>query len=480
MIRKYITATILALASGNSMYSQVIMPKPRLVINIAIDQLRSDYIEAISPRYGENGFKKLYKTGVVYTDAHYSFSPIDRASAITAIATGTSPYNNSITGFQWLDKSTLIPVCCIDDKSSEGIFTNESSSPKNIATSTINDELKVTTDGNAIVYSIATQRDAAILAGGHAADGAIWYNEDNKCWCSSKYYFKKAPKWLESYNLLNVKEFSNNDANSNITNIALQCINANNMGMDDIPDMLSLTYDATITYDNDKNSQLQIVNTYVQLDKELDKLTTAIEQKVGKGNVLFIITSTGYSNLKEYDYAKFNVPSKTLYINRTAKLLNMYLGAIYGMDNYVESCFYNQIFLNIPQIDQKKLSLSEILTRAQTFLIQIAGVKNVYTSKDLLILLDNGSSTLRNWYNADRCGDLILEVTPGWKLLNEDNLQQYTSRETLTTFPIIFYGGGILGKSINTPVTTDRIAPTIAKAIRIRAPNGCSKSPLDY
>ncbi len=480
MIRKYLTATILALASGNVIYSQEIMPKPRLVINIAIDQLRNDYIEALLPRYGENGFKKLYKNGVVYTDAHYSFAPIDRASAITAIATGTSPYDNSITGFQWLDRSTLIPVCCVDDKNFEGVFTREFSSPKNIATSTVNDELKVTSDGKAIVYSIAIQRDAAILAGGHAADGAIWYNPDNNCWCSSKYYFKKAPNWLESYNLLNVKEFTNNDANSNITNLALQCVNSTGMGMDDVPDMLSLTYDATITYDNDKSSQLQIVNTYLQLDKELDKLTSAIEQKVGKGNVLFVITSTGYSNVKEYDYAKYNVPSKTMYINRTANLLNMYLGAIYGMDQYIESCFYNQIFLNIRQIDQKKLSLGDILTRAQTFLIQIAGVKNVYTSTNLLVLSNNESSTLRNWYNADRCGDLILEITPGWKLLNENNLQQYTSRETLTTFPIIFYGGGIIGRTINTPVTTDRIAPTIAKAIRIRAPNGCSKSPLDY
>jgi len=28
------------------------------------------------------------------------------------------------------------------------------------------------------------------------------------------------------------------------------------------------------------------------------------------------------------------------------------------------------------------------------------------------------------------------------------------------------------------PVTTDRIAPTIAKSIRIRAPNACTAEPL--
>ncbi len=481
MINKFITATILAFASGSVTQAQEIMPKPRLVVNITIDQLRSDYVEALLPRYGENGFKKLYKNGVVYTDAQYTFSPIDRASAITALATGTSPSINSITGYKWQNKNTLMPVCCVDDNSFDGVFTNEKSSPQNIATSTVNDELKLFTDGKAIVYSIAIERDAAVLAGGHAADGAIWFNDDNKCWCSSKYYFKKAPNWLESYNLHNVKELTDNNANANITNLALLCITSNGMGMDDVPDMLSLTYDAKVDFNNnDKNNQFQLISTYLQLDRELERLTSTIEEKIGKGNVLFVITSTGYSDEREYDYAKFRIPNKTLNITRTANLLNMYLCAIYGQDKYIESSFYNQLFLNINQIDQKRLNISEILTRSQSFLIQIAGVRNVFTSKNLLLLGDNESSKLRNWFNPDRCGDLIVDVLPGWKLFNEENLQQYTSRESLISFPIIFYGGGILPKTINTPVTTDRIAPTIAKAIRIRAPNACAKAPLAY
>ena len=32
---------------------------PRVVVNILVDQLRSDYLEAFMPLYGEDGFKKL-------------------------------------------------------------------------------------------------------------------------------------------------------------------------------------------------------------------------------------------------------------------------------------------------------------------------------------------------------------------------------------------------------------------------------------
>ena len=129
-------------------------------------------------------------------------------------------------------------------------------------------------------------------------------------------------------------------------------------------------------------------------------------------------------------------------------------------------------------IEQKRINTSELLSRAQTFIMQLSGVSNVFTSKNLLLSGDGGSSRLRNWFFPNNCGDLVVEVSPGWKLLNEENFQQYTSKESAIPFPLIFYGTGVTQENINTPVTIDRIAPTIAKSIRIRAPNACSASPL--
>ena len=64
------------------------------------------------------------------------------------------------------------------------------------------------------------------------------------------------------------------------------------------------------------------------------------------------------------------------------------------------------------------------------------------------------------------------------QLLNEDNHENYTSRAAFVPFPIIFYGAATKAERVITPATVDRIAPTIAKAIRIRAPNACSAAPL--
>lgn len=478
MINKYITATILAVVTTGHVGAQDARPLPKLVVNITIDQLRTDYLETFLPHYGAEGFKKLFQYGAVYENAQFTFAPVDRSSAIAAIFTGSSPYYNGITGNRWLDKASLIPVGCVDDAAYEGLLTREKSSPTKLETTTVNDELKVATNGEAIVYSVARERDAAVLSGGHAADGAFWVDKDNKCWCSSKYYFKKSPDWLDSYNITTITDPRKGNLNSNVTEMAIKCMTATGMGTDLTPDMLSVTYDAQPPLDKDKgNKKLQEI--YVQLDRELAALVSKAEQAVGRSNVFFVLTGTGYCDDKEVDYAKYKIPTGTFYINRTANLLNMYLSAIYGQDKYVEFCYSNQIYLNLKQIEIKRISMADILSRSQSFLIQNAGVCNAFTNKNMLLSGDNTTSMFRNWYNPNRCGDLIVEVMPGWKLLNEDTKQQYISRESLMAFPLIIYGAGVIPRKISTPVTTDRIAPTIARAVRIRAPNACSATPLE-
>ena len=61
---------------------------------------------------------------------------------------------------------------------------------------------------------------------------------------------------------------------------------------------------------------------------------------------------------------------------------------------------------------------------------------------------------------------------------NEETSSSSMSRSSYIPFPIIFYGTNIEAERIVTPVTVERIAPTVARAIRIRAPNACSAEPL--
>ena len=136
------------------------------------------------------------------------------------------------------------------------------------------------------------------------------------------------------------------------------------------------------------------------------------------------------------------------------------------------------MFLNHRLLESKRISLTDACQRAQEFLAQMSGVRNVYSGLQLLTNINEQTRKVRNGYNAERCGDILIEVSPGWRLYNEENQDTLQSRASFVQFPIIFYGAGIKAERIGDHVTIDRIAPTIAKSIRIRAPNACSAEPL--
>lgn len=518
---KYIQLTLLTLiATSGKLNAQLITSAPKLMVNITIDQFRTDYLEAFAPLYGNDGFKRILDNAVVYTNASYPHSSIDRASAIATISTGTSPYYHSIIGERWLNRTTLRPIHCVEDIQYSGYQTNTNSSPANLYTSTISDELKVATNGKAIIYAISPFRDAAILSAGHAADGAIWLDDTNGQWCSSTYYFTKAPLWISAFSKLNSNTFVESDwkpinelsgnfsyfmsggmkspfshsfkdanryikyktsglVNESITDISLQCINSTGIGIDNITDLLNITYYAGC-FDNKPvaECQMEIQDTYVRLDNAIGKLINSIEQKIGKGNVLFCITSTGYFNEESIDYTKYRIPTGTFNINRNANLLNMYLGAIWGQGQYIEACYNSQIFLNHKLFEQKRISLTEATERAQEFISMLSGVRNVYTAQQLMTTNNQYTNKIRNGFHPDRNGDIIIEISPGWKLINDETNENILSRTSYIQFPIIFYGNNLHKERINAPVSAERIAPTISKAIRIRAPNASASEPL--
>ena len=54
---------------------------PKIVVNVLIDQLRTDYLNAFMPLYGEEGFRRLLQEGRIYPQAEYPIAKPDRASA---------------------------------------------------------------------------------------------------------------------------------------------------------------------------------------------------------------------------------------------------------------------------------------------------------------------------------------------------------------------------------------------------------------
>lgn len=520
---KGILTSILTVLTFTGLQAQVLTSSPKLLVTLTIDQLRTDYLEAFSSLYGEKGFKRLWKEGMVFRNADYKFSNIDRSSAVATLVTGATPSINGIIASKWMNVSTLRPVESIDDNAYMGYSTDENSSPNNLLASTISDELRIATRRKGLVYAIAPFRDAAVLSAGHAGNGAFWMNVYTGKWCSTTYY-PEFPDWIVQYNyrqsisnrinditwtpLFSMNRYTflpewretpfkyhfaddrNNKykkfvaspmVNDEVNSLAETVINATGMGKDEVPDILSLTYYAG-NYDHrtTQDCAMEMQDTYAHLDRSLASLLDYIEKKIGLQNVLFCINSTGYADSEAADHDFYHIPGGEFHLNRCAALLNMFLMATYGEGQYVETYYDNQIYLNHKLIEKKQLNLNDIQDKASEFLMQFSGVNEAYSSHSLLV----GARTpemerIRNGYKRERSGDLIIEVLPGWTVVNDNRpSENKVMRNAYIATPLIFFGFNTKPTIIDEPVEMARVAPTLCQALRIRAPNGSRLMPI--
>lgn len=521
-MNKGLITSILAL-TFTGLQAQTLPPAPKLVVTLTIDQLRTDYMEAFSSLYGEKGFKRLMREGKVFRQAEFPFKDTDRASAIAAIYTGTAPAMNGIIAERWLDAKTLRPVNCVDDAQFMGNYTNENTSPSQLLTSTFADELKIATRNGAFVYAIAPFRDAAVLSAGHAGNGAFWLNGSTGKWCSTTYY-GEFPWWVSQYNDrlspdFRIKEMEWNPihpmtsytflpewrtapfkykfeterdnkfrrlitsplVNDEVNGLAEELLDKSVMGKDEVPDLLALTYYAgNYNHRSIQECAMEMQDTYARLDRSIANLLDILERKVGLQNVLLCIASTGYTDPENADIGIYRIPGGEFHLNRCATLLNMYLMATYGEGQYVDGYFNREIYLNHKLIEDKQLSLAEIQEKAAEFLVQFSGVDKVYSAYRLLLgPWSPQMERISNGFHRKRSGDLMIEVLPGWTVMQENGNDSRVVRSARVPAPLIFMGRGVKPEIIRIPVSADRIAPTLSGVMRIRAPNACEAAPLE-
>ena len=103
---KGLLTSLITVLTFTGLQAQSLPTAPKLVVGLTIDQLRTDYLEAFSSLYGERGFKRLWKEGRVFHNAEYAFSGVDRASAMAAIYSGSTPSVNGIISNRWMDVAT--------------------------------------------------------------------------------------------------------------------------------------------------------------------------------------------------------------------------------------------------------------------------------------------------------------------------------------------------------------------------------------
>jgi hypothetical protein len=116
----------------------------RLVLLIAVDQFRYDYLTRFRSEYTD-GIKRLLSNGAVFTNANLEHYPTVTAIGHSTMLTGATPSVSGIIGNDWFDRSTGATVTSVSDPTVKplGSPTGGAASPRRLLVSTVGDELKM-------------------------------------------------------------------------------------------------------------------------------------------------------------------------------------------------------------------------------------------------------------------------------------------------------------------------------------------------
>src|SRR3712207_5437114 len=113
--------------------------KPKLIVNVAIDQFRYDYLTRFRADY-TGGLKRFLEQGAVFTNAHYEHFPTVTAIGHSTMLSGATPSVSGIVGNEWYDRETRKQVSSVSDDATTltGVDgSRRGASPRRLLVSTI-------------------------------------------------------------------------------------------------------------------------------------------------------------------------------------------------------------------------------------------------------------------------------------------------------------------------------------------------------
>lgn len=532
---------VLSLFASLSLQAQQQGERPKLVVGIVVDQMRWDYLYRFEERYSEGGFKRLLNEGFSNENTYIPYIPTYTAIGHSTVYTGSVPAIHGITGNDFIIQATGQEMYCTQDDSVNGVGTTSKAgkmSPKNLLTSTVTDQLRLATNFKSKVFGISLKDRGGILPAGHFANAAFWFDGDSGKWISSTFYMDSLPKWLVDFNNQNLTEkyltkwetlypintYTQSEPNNNpyknnykglsksefpynlkalikdnglglirstpfgnslTKDLALTLIDKEKLGHNPTgaTDFLAVSFSSTdyIGHQFATNS-IEIEDTYLRLDKDLEDMFKYLDKNVGKGEYLVFLTADhgGAHNPKYFQDKKGN--AGYFQTSDVKKALNETLNKKFGSNNLVRSLENYQVHLNYQEIEKLDLDQDDIIEVAIKFLKKQDGVSFVANLDDIdkYAIPATIKERMINGYNFKRSGVISYILDPQWYggKLNGGGTTHGTWSPYDSHIPFVLMGWNIKhGKNIN-PVSMTDIAPTISALLKIEEPNGNIGKPV--
>ncbi len=489
---------------------------PRLVLLVAVDQMRYDYL----PRFASGftaGIRRLLDGGAVFTNANLGHYPSVTAIGHSTMLTGALPAISGIVGNDWYDRRQKGQVTSVDDPNTRllGAAPGTGSSPWRLRVSTVGDELKMAHPDSRVVGMSFKDRSAVLMVG-RMADASVWWDTSTGNFVSSTWYGPELPKWVADFNARHPADawlgkewravgeggqpgpvlatlpaepgpeyygalYGSAFGNELLVSLAEAVLEGEKLGARGATDILALSFSCNDAVGHDKGPHsAEIRDIAVRTDLALGRLLDTIDRRVGLARTVVVLTADhGVAPVPE-QMAKWKMPGGRFPRPDLEKAVGAALEKAYGPGAWVEGRAGSAIYLNRALVAEKRLDLVAVERVTADGAESVPSVWRAYTRSQLLegrVPSDPWSRRVLASFDRERSGDVDILLDPYW-MAATGGTTHGTPFSYDTHIPLVIMGPGIRPGRYDRPVLLNDLAPTLATLLNVETPSGASGQPL--
>lgn len=328
-------------------------PRPRLVVLCAIDQLASWVLNQGLPHCAEDGgFKRLLRQGTWFANCAFLHGCSETGPGHATLGTGAPASVHGIVKNQWWDPDSKAEQYCCGDAKAEALPEwpeGKGRSAVRLLVPTLGDCMKAHLGAAAKVVSVSWKDRSAILMAGASADVAAWVETKTGQLVTNQAYCKQAPAWMVAFakqklldswfgwnwercagepayaglvddrpyeyvhgngsnqHTLPQKVTGGKDApetayytqawfsplgNELVLHATLAAVDGAELGRDGVPDLLCVSFSSLDLVGHGYGpDSVEARDCLLRLDRQLAQLLQALDQKVGEGRYLFLLSA---------------------------------------------------------------------------------------------------------------------------------------------------------------------------------------------
>ena len=510
---------------------------PKLVVGIVVDQMRTDYIYRYWDNFSGGGFKRLIGEGSFLRNTHYTYIPTVTGPGHASIYTGSVPAHHGIVANERYDRATRQVIYCVKDTAVKGVgHASAQAAPSQLLATTLADEIERRTDRKGRTIGVALKDRSSVLPIGRTGDAAYWFSGSTGGFVTSTWYMNELPKWVQEFNARKLTERYLNQrwepffpleryhqalpdandyeqplaagagnafpydlaalskgaaglgliastpwGNTLTTDMALAALEAEQLGKDEITDLLAISYSSTDILGHKMGPRaLEIEDMYIRLDQELARLLNALDQAVGAGRyTLFLTADHGAVDVPQYlkdlkGSAGYVDPKE---LQRQANALAAAAVFNGGQGDAVDTLFDGNIFLKDDRMNVNAVDIAAGLERLPIIsrAIPVRQLRNVPSGDVERTLLANGIM-------PERSGDIVYTLKPGYFEAEGIYAGKGTTHGSGWTYdthvPVLLFGQGIAHGEVVRRTAVADIVPTVCMVVGCALPDAAVGEPV--